>query len=174
MKSKLLLLYVWLIRTILFFFPDIQFFMRIRGFLYGLFMKSCGKDFQVTHDAIIKDLFGISVGKHVFVGNGTVIMGSGTIVIEDEVQFAPHCIIISGNHTMKGGSFRYGEGDRGHIHIGRGAWVAGNSTVQRGSKLPAGSVLSANSFLNKVFEEPFSLFGGVPAKFIKRLEECSK
>lgn len=152
------------------FLPDIPVFMRFRGWLYGLAMSYRGKDFQVTHDAIIKDLCGLTVGNHVFVGNGTVIMGSGTIEIEDEVQFAPHCIIISGNHTLMRGSFRYGNGDRGHIQIGRGAWVAGNSTIQRGSKLPAGSVLGANSFLNKEFEEPLSLYGGVPAKFIKKLK----
>lgn len=170
MRHKFLLIYSWAVRTLLFFWPDIPLIMRFRGWFYGLGMSKCGKDFQVTHDAVIKDLSGISVGSHVFVGNGTVIMGSGMIEIGDEVQFAPHCIIISGNHTMKDGSFRYGEGDRGHIYIGRGAWVAGNSTIQRGSKLPAGSVLSANSFLNKVYEEPLSLYGGVPAKFIKRLD----
>ena len=156
----------------LFFLPDIPLFMRFRGWLYGFAMRHRGRDFQVTHDAVIKDLWGISVGGHVFVGNHTVIMGSGTIDIEDEVQFAPHCIIISGNHTLEGGSFRYGKGDCGHIQICKGAWVAGNSTIQKGSKLPTGSVLSANSFLNKVFEEPYSLYGGVPAKFIKRLESC--
>lgn len=172
MLHKFLILYAWLVRTMLFFFPDIPVLMAFRGWLYGFGMMHCGKDFQVTHDAVIKDLWGISVGEHVFVGNGTVIMGSGSIKIEDEVQIAPHCIVISGNHTMKDSSFRYGEGDRGHIHIGKGAWVAGNSTVQRGSMLPAGSVLSANSFLNKEFEESFSLYGGVPARFIKRLEEC--
>ena len=170
MLRKLLLIYSWFVRILLYFLPDIPIIMRFRGWLYGLGMKKCGCDFQVTHDAIIKDLWGISVGNHVFVGNGTVIMGSGTIEIEDEVQFAPHCIIISGNHTLKDGSFRYGKGDCGHINIGRGAWVAGNSTIQRGSKLPAGSVLSANSFLNKAYEEPLSLYGGVPAKFIKRLD----
>lgn len=168
--KHVLLLYCWLVRVILFFLPDIPVIMRFRGWLYGFGMKKCGCDFQVTHDAIIKDLWGISVGCHVFVGNGTVIMGSGTIEIEDEVQFAPHCILISGNHTLLNGSFRYGNGDRGHIQIGRGSWVAGNSTIQRGSKLPVGSVLSANSFLNKEFEEPLSLYGGVPAKFIKKLD----
>ncbi len=172
MMRKFLLIYCWFVRVILYFLPDIPIIMRFRGWLYGLGMKKCGCDFQVTHDAVIKDLCGISVNNHVFVGNGTVIMGSGTIDIEDEVQFAPHCIVISGNHTLKNGSFRYGMGDRGHIQIGRGAWVAGNSTIQRGSKLPAGSVLSANSFLNKVYEEPLSLYGGVPAKFIKKIEQC--
>ena len=155
----------------MFFLPDIPAIMRLRGWLYGLGMARCGSDFQVTHDAIIKDFGGISVGRHVFVGNGTVIMGSGTITIEDEVMFAPHCIIISGNHVRENGSFRYGKGDRGHIYIGHGAWVAGNSTIGRGSELPAGSVLSANSFLNKAFSEEGALYGGVPARFIKKLGE---
>ena len=135
-------------------------------------MNRHGKDFQVTHDAVVKDLWGISVGNHVFVGNSTVIMGSGTIEIGDEVQIAPHCIVISGNHTMKDGSFRYGKSDSGSIIIGKGSWVAGNCTIQRGSKLPEGSVLSANSFLNKFFEEPFALYGGVPAKMINRIDVC--
>lgn len=172
MKNKILLLYAWLVRTLLFFFPDIPVCMRLRGWLYGLAMKKRGSDFQVTHDAIIKDLWAISVGNHVFVGNGTIVMGSGTIEIEDEVMFAPHCIIISGNHTLNNGSFRYGTGNAGLIRIGRGAWIAGNSTIQRNSQLPAGSVLSANSFLNSFFDEPMSIYGGVPAKFIKRIETC--
>lgn len=167
MKHKFLLIYAWFIRSLLFFLPDMPILMRFRGWCYGLGMKHCGKDCQITHDAVIKDLPGISFGDHCFVGNATVIMGSGTITIADEVMFAPHCIVISGNHTAKDNSFRYGKGDIGNIYIGKGAWVAGNSTIQRNSKLPAGSVLSANSFLNKIFEKENSIYGGVPAKFLK-------
>ena len=167
MKHKFLLLYSWLIRTFFFFWPDIPVFMRLRGFFYGFGMKQCGKDFQVTHDAIIKDLQGISVGKNCFVGNQTVIMGSGKIMIGDEVQFAPHVIVISGNHTSENGSYRYGTGDIGEIVIGHGAWVAGNSTIQKGAVLPADSVLSANSFLNKAFSVEHAVYGGVPAKLLK-------
>lgn len=172
MKHRLLLIYSWFVRTILYFLPDIPLFMRFRGWLYGLGMKKRGRDFQVTHDAVIKDLQGISVGNHIFIGNHAVVMGSGTIEIEDEVQLAPHVILISGNHTSMNGSYRYGKGDIGHIHIGRGAWVAGNSTVQKDSALPANSVLSANSFLNKVFTEENSVYGGVPAKFLKVIDNA--
>ena len=172
MKNKFLLIYSWFIRTMLFFLPDIPLFMRIRGWFYGLGMAKHGKDFQVTHDAVIKDLQGISVGKHVFIGNHSVVMGSGSIEIEDEVQLAPHVILISGNHTSLNGSYRYGKGDVGHIHIGKGAWVAGNATVQKDSALPANSVLSANSFLNKIFTEEDSVYGGVPAKFLKKINNA--
>lgn len=170
MKNKLLLLYSWFVRTFLFFFPDIPFIMRMRGFLYGLGMKHCGKDFQVTHDAIIRDLQGISVGDHCFVGNHSVIMGSGSTLIGDEVLIAPHVIIISGNHTSLNNSYRYGKRSDGEIIIGRGSWVAGNATVQKGAILPAGSVLSASSFLNKPFTQENALYGGVPAQLIKVIE----
>lgn len=170
MKHKLLLLYAWGIRTLLFFFPDIPLFMRFRGFCYGLGMSKCGKNFQVTHDVIIKDLQGIRIGDNVFIGNGTVAMGSGTIVIEDEVLIAPHCILISGNHVFENGSFRSKKSDTGKIHIGLGSWVAGNCTIARNSCLPAFSILSANSFLNRTFKEERTLYGGVPARIIKKLD----
>lgn len=167
MKHKILLMYAWFVRSLLFFLPDVPLLMRFRGFLYGLGMKKCGKDFQVTHDVIIKGLQYITVGRNCFVGNGTVLMGNGSIVVGDEVMFAPHVIVISGNHTSENGSYRYGRGDRGTIVIGNGAWVAGNSTIQKDSVLPENSVLSANSFLNKCFDIPDAIYGGVPAKLLK-------
>lgn len=167
MKSHVLLIYSWLVRTLLFFLPDIPFVMRFRGWLYGFAMKSCGRDFQVTHDAIIRNLQLIVVGNNCFVGNGTIIMGGGEIILEDEVMLAPHVIIISGNHTSKNGSYRYGKSDVGQIVIGRGSWVAGNATIQKDSQLPVNSVLSANSFLNRKFDISNAVYGGVPAKLLK-------
>lgn len=172
MKSKILLLYVWFVRSILFFLPDVPIFMCFRGWLYGLFMEHAGKDFQVTHDAIIKDLEHISVGTHCFIGNGSIVMGSGDIKIGDEVLIAPHVVIISGNHTLLHNSFRYGMIKTGKVVIESGTWIAANCTVQRGAILPSSSVLSANSFLNKAFYENHTLYGGVPAKAIKSLIDC--
>lgn len=170
MKAKILLFYSWFIRTFLFFFPDIPICMQFRGWLYGLFMKSCGKNFQVTHDSIIRDLQQIEVGSHCFVGNGSVIMGGGTIKIEDYVIIGPHAVIISDNHTIKNGSFKSGPISCGTIILKRGSWVAANSTMCINSVLPERSVLGANSMMNKEFIECESIYGGVPARFIKRME----
>lgn len=170
MKHKFLLIYSWLIRTVLYFFPDIPILMRFRGFLYGIGMIRCGKDFQVTHDAIIKDLQNISIGNNVFIGDMSIMMGSGKIIIEDEVMLAPHVVLISGNHTFINGSYRYGKGDVGEILISRGSWIASNCTIAKGSRLPNGSVLSANSFLNKKFDEINSIYAGTPAKWIKKID----
>jgi acetyltransferase-like isoleucine patch superfamily enzyme len=167
MKNKLLLIYSWIIRVSLFFFPDIPIFMRFRGFLYSFGMKGCGVDFQVTHDVVIKDLQNINVGNNIFIGNHSVIMGRGEILIGNEVLIGPHVVVISGNHTKIGNSYRYGKAKFGSIKIGNGCWITSNCTIAMNSNLPDGSVLSANSFLNKKFETPNAIYGGVPANFIK-------
>ncbi len=154
-------------RSLLFFFPDIPIFMKFRGWLYGRGMHYCGRNVQITHDVILRDIQNISIGNDCFIGNHSVLMGSGRIIIEEEVMIAPHVIIISGNHTSNGESYRYGRPDVGKIKICHGSWVAGNCTIQKNSTLPANSVLSANSLLNKNFEIPNAIYGGVPAKIIK-------
>ena len=167
MKHKLLLIYAWFIRTILFFLPDIPFIMSFRGFMYGLAMKKCGKDFQVTHDANLKVLQEISIGNHVFIGNATVLLAGGGIMIEDNVLIGPHCILVSGNHSFENGSYRFGKSILGEIIIKHGSWVGGNCTVTKSSILPPFSVLGANSLLNKQFIESNALYAGVPAKLVK-------
>ena len=79
--------------------------MRFRGWLYGLGMKSCGKNFQVAHDVNIKCLDGMSVETNCYVVNNNIILGSGTIVIESEVQIGPNCVLASGNHVSINGSY---------------------------------------------------------------------
>ena len=167
MRHKLLLIYSWLVRTSLFFLPDMPIAMRLRGWLYGLGLKECGTDLWVTHDAILKDLEHISIGNHVFIGNGTFIMGN--ICIEDEVQIAMHSVLVSNNHTSIDGSYRYGKSDIGYITVKKGAWIAANCTLIKGTVLPQNSVLAANSCLTKEMETPNSVYGGVPAILIKTI-----
>lgn len=167
MKHKLILIYTWLVRTCFFFVPDFPFTMRIRGFFYGLGMKNCGKNFQVSNNSILKNLPSISIGEKVFIGNNSILMGSGEIEIEDEVLIGPNVVVISGNHTRIKDSYRFGKPDIGKIKIGKGSWVTSNCTIAKDSKLPSGSVLAANSFLNRIFEDENCIYGGIPAKKIK-------
>lgn len=167
MKHKFLLIYSYLVRTLLYFFPDIPLFMRFRGWLYGLGMIKCGRNFQVTHDAILRDLGQIKAGNNNFVGNQTVMWGGGIIDLHNNILIGPHCTLISSNHSSKNGSYYGGGSSPGLIIIKSGSWIAANCTIAKGAVLPENSVLGANSLLNKAFSEPNSIYGGVPAKFIK-------
>lgn len=164
MKHKILLIYTWFVRIILFPLPDIPFIMRFRGFLYSFGMRSCGDDFQVTHDANIKCLENLDVGNNCYIANGCTLICHGLIILEDEVQLGPNVVVVSGNHTARNNSFRFGHGIPGTIILCMGSWVGANSTILAHSILPRGSVLGANSVLNKKFEDVNSLYAGVPAR----------
>ncbi len=169
MRSKILLIYSWFVRSLLFYLPDMPVLMRFRGFLYSFGMESCGRDFQITHDAILRGLQNLTIGNNVFVGNHTIFLASDKIKIENEVMIAPHCTIVSGDHTSVNGSFRYGPSVTGEIYLAQGSWIGAHCTITMNSLLPKGSVLGANSFLNKKFDQQQSLYAGSPAQLIKRL-----
>jgi len=169
MRHKLLLLYSWFVRIFLFPWPDVPIIMRFRGWLYGLGMKKCGKDFQITHDAILKELENIFIGNYVYIADMTILMGSGEIHIGDNVQIGPHCTLVSSDHKFINGIFSKHQGEKGTIIIEQGSWIAANCVVAKGAVLPERSVLAACSFLSKHMESPRSMYGGVPAKFIKDL-----
>jgi acetyltransferase-like isoleucine patch superfamily enzyme len=55
------------------------------------------------------------------------------------------------------------------IDIGEYSFIGTNTVVLGGSALPHHSVLGAQSLLNKKWEQPYQLYGGVPAKPLKEL-----
>ena len=57
------------------------------------------------------------------------------------------------------------------IEIGEYCFVGTEVVVLGGSNLPHHSVLGAKSLLNKKWEEPYQLYGGVPAKPLRKLPE---
>ena len=109
MKHKFLLLYVWFVRSLLYFMPDIPLIMRFRGFLYSLGMKECGKNFQVSHSVIFNGIEGMRVGNNVFINNFNIFIVTYGITILDNVIIGPSCVFSSHNHLYKNGSF--GKGD---------------------------------------------------------------
>jgi acetyltransferase-like isoleucine patch superfamily enzyme len=57
------------------------------------------------------------------------------------------------------------------IQIGHHCWVGTRSIILPGSVLPSQSVLGAGAVLQKKYTESFVLYGGVPAKYIKKIDE---
>lgn len=165
---KISIIYSWGVRLSTRVLPDMPVVMRFRGFLYSFMMKSCGSNFQVCSTAYLNSLTELSVGSDVYLAHNVVILGKN-ITIEDEVMVGPNTVIVSGNHKYSGKSYRFAKSNSGIITIKEGAWVAANCSVLDGSSLPCGSVLAAGSVLNKEFTEDKSLYGGSPARYIKRL-----
>ncbi len=65
-------------------------------------------------------------------------------------------------------SLEYNDGGCAPITIGHHCFIGTRSIILPGSVLPNHSVLGAGAVLNKQFKDEFSLYGGVPARFIKK------
>lgn len=167
MKHRLLLLYCWLIRSSLYFLPDMHIFMRFRGWLYGLGLNTVGKNFQVAHNVILSCIERLSVGDNVYIAPYGILYATGKIIIKNNVIIGPNCLMSSGNHTFHNDSYCNGPGIFKQINIESGCWIAGHCILLAGSSLPARSVLAAGSVLtrNVFFEE--GIYGGVPARLIR-------
>jgi maltose O-acetyltransferase len=141
--------------------------MRFRGYLYGLGMKRCGKDFQVAHSVILNTIEKLSVGNNVYIANFCSFILNGEIIIGNEVIFGPNCVLSSGNHTFYNGSFRFGKSSEIQVLIADGCWLAANCTIVAGAALPQKSILAAGSVLSKKFDNSNSVYAGTPAKYLK-------
>jgi acetyltransferase-like isoleucine patch superfamily enzyme len=169
MKVKISILYAWFVRTLTYFLPNFPFIMRFRGFLYSLMMDKCGINFQVTSTTYFNTLSGIKIGDNIYIGHNNVIIGLD-ITINDEVIIGPNCVISGGNHVFKNGSFRFGTSIVSKVLIEKGSWIGANCTITGGTILPERSILAAGSVLTKKFENKESVYGGVPACFIKKID----
>ncbi len=175
MKHKLLLLYSWFVRTVLYFFPDIPLIMRFRGYLYSLGLKRSGKNFQVPHNVVINTLEGFCVGNNVRLGifvrlNGGII---SDCYIEDDVIVGQGTMISASNHEFNGHNFRDAKATKRYVTIiGKGSWIGANCTITPNSIVPAYSIIGANSCVTRSLDNiEYSLYGGVPARFIKSIKD---
>jgi maltose O-acetyltransferase len=146
--------------------PDVQAVMRLRGALLKPALGGSGRDFQVASGVRLVHAYNIHVGTHVFVGRGCWLHAPGGIVLDDEVQLGPYVVLVTGDHSMKQGSYRFGPGVRGPIRIGRGAWIAAHATVSRGVTVGEGALLAANAVATRDVP-PFTVAGGVPARPVR-------
>jgi maltose O-acetyltransferase len=89
--------------------------------------------------------------------------------IRDEVKFGPKSIIVSSNHTIKNGSFRFGGDSLSPVRIGFGSWIGGNCAILAGSVIGKGTVIGANSVTSTIVPDN-CLFAGNPGE-INRIYE---
>jgi len=109
MVHKFNLIWSWFIMLITGWLPDMPATMRFRGWLFGVALKRKGKNFCVSAKVIIRGLENISIGNHVWLAPGVVMLAGSDITIEDEVMIGFNTVITDGNHTFKNGGYRFGQ-----------------------------------------------------------------
>ncbi len=90
-------------------------------------------------------------------------IGRFTTIAGHQSEFLTHSIdIVAGRQ------------DSNPIEIGDFCFISTHCILLGGARLPSQSVLAAGAVLNKAFETPFSLYGGVPARFIKEIPKDAR
>jgi len=139
--------------------------MRMRGFFLRPCFKSCGRNFQVARRVTINFSNRMEIGRDVYIATGSWIHAWGGVVIEDEVQLGPYSVLVTGNHTLKDGSYRYGASSLAPIRICHGSWVAAHAVVTKGVTLGRGALIAANSVATRNIPD-FAIAAGAPARVL--------
>jgi acetyltransferase-like isoleucine patch superfamily enzyme len=148
--------------------PDNVIFLRLRGFLTGLFLGKAGEDLRLARNISFYNPSKVEVGAHVYLAYGCVfISGEQPIVLGDEVLLGPYCVLASNNHTHYKGSFRYGKSESATTVVGSGSWLGSQVVVTAGSKIGSDTLVAAGAVVAGAFPDHV-LLGGVPARIIKR------
>jgi serine acetyltransferase len=94
------------------------------------------------------------------------------ITVEDDVLIGSGCHIYTSNHEFS--NTKQPISTQGHskvkpVIIERGCWIGANVIVLPGVTIGANSVVGAGSVVTRNVE-PFSVYGGNPARLIKRID----
>ena len=110
----------------------------------------------------------ISFGKNVFVNSCCHFQDQGGIEIGDNCLIGHNAVLATINHAIEPSKKR--KNSYAPIKICDNVWLGANVTVLQGVTIGKWSVVAAGAVVTKDVE-PYTIVGGIPAKFIKKVEE---
>lgn len=116
----------------------------------------------------------ITIEDNVFINTNSYISAiNARVLIKKYTAIGPNLYVSTGNHKMIPGVFfstitdsEKGIGYDKDVIIEEDVWIGANVTILNGVTIGRGSIVGAGSLVTKDVL-PYSIFGGVPAKFIK-------
>lgn len=113
----------------------------------------------------------ITFGKNVFINSSCHFQDQGGITIGDEVFIGHNVVLATATHDLDPRMNRklYYK----PINIKNNVWIGSNSTILQGVTIGEWSVVAAGAVVTKDVE-PYTVVGGIPAKFIKKVDTNSE
>lgn len=107
------------------------------------------------------------IGKNVFINHACSFLDLGGITIEDNVLIGPRVNLVTENHPVD--PLQRKSLVLAAIHIKKNAWIGAGATILPGVTIGENSIVAAGAVVNKDVPDN-CIVGGVPAKFIKTIE----
>lgn len=163
-KNKIYRLSWDLVRVLLFRPFGTLFFNKWRLFLLRLFGAKIGKHSIVYSSSRIWMPCNLEIGERSCVGPNTVLYNPDKLYIGSKVTISQNTYICGGSHDIRTLSLDFKSAP---ITIKDYSWVCANCFVMMGTTIEEGCIIGATSSLFHN-TEPWGVYGGVPAKFIKK------
>lgn len=115
----------------------------------------------------------LKLGKKVHINDNVFINAVGNVTIGDACVLSHGVTIISTELDTSKWVGRTGDEDNHinkSINIGKNVWVCANVTICSGVYIAEDSIIAAGAVVTSDLTEKGCLYGGIPAKLIKRLD----
>jgi maltose O-acetyltransferase len=112
----------------------------------------------------------ISFGQGSFVNDYCYFENAARITVGREVAFGPRVAVITSSHSLGAGHRRCGRWTPLPVEIGDGCWIGAQALILPGVRIGHGAVIAAGAVVNDDCE-PDGLYGGTPARLLRRLED---
>lgn len=116
------------------------------------------------------------IGRGSRINGPAIIKGSGSTKIGNYCAIGDNLRVISSNHETTNVNLQYGlqkkigltpnKSKKSNVEIGNNVWIGDSVIILAGVIIGNGAIIAAGSVVTKNIE-PYSIFGGVPAKLIK-------
>ncbi|MEN3011767.1 MAG: acyltransferase [Dictyoglomus thermophilum] len=128
---------------------------------------------NIIIDNALSDFRNLKIGSKVFIGRGVFFDLPDEIIIEDEAVIAANVQIFThedvGDRIMR----KYVRRKQEKVIIGRGTWIGAGCVILCGTVIEPMCIVAAGAVVKGRLESGW-IYGGVPAKKIKRIWEEGK
>ncbi len=141
---------------------------RFRALYWSLFIKKMGKGVEIFKGCKILSPSKVEIGNYTFINTNCILSGHGNLRIGDFVMIGQNSYLGTGNHSYTDPltPMRLQTLTTGPINISDDVWLGANVVVLPNVTIGRGAIVGANAVVTKDVA-PYSIVGGVPAKFIK-------
>ncbi|GAB4315833.1 MAG: DapH/DapD/GlmU-related protein [Methanobacteriaceae archaeon] len=141
---------------------------NLRKPLLERLLKKFGEGATVADNVKLLYPQNISLQEEVGVANGVVLDGRGGIDIDKYTIVGFESVILSCTHKHQNPEIPIKKQGMytATVKIGRDVWIGARAIILPGVNIGDGSIIGANSVVTKDVE-PYTIVGGIPAKFIK-------
>lgn len=135
-------------------------------------LGACGKNIFISSHVFIDHLKNVYIGNNVSIHRQSTLLAGGGIYIGDNVSIAHNSSLVSGNHIWSDSTLpiKYNKVALNSITIEEDVWIGCGVRILSGVTIASRVIVAAGAVVTKNLYT-HSIYGGVPARLIKDINE---